>query len=580
MEIIGRVLLAGLALASPAAPVSPATLVFLHGRIHTQAIAQPLASALAIAHGRIVYVGDDAGAQRYVGAATRTIDLKGRTVLPGLHDSHVHLLGSGLEALDCMLTNLKGREAVIAQIRRYALAHPKAAWVQGGGWELHYFPGGNPRKEWLDRAVPDRPAFFASSDGHSAWANSKALARAGITRATRDPVGGRIERDPKTHEPTGTLREAATELVSTLLPKSTDADRRQALANSLVEANRVGITAAIDANDDEVALRIYREAERAGKMTVRLAVAQETDTLRGAEQVPALVAHRATYMGDLVRPTMAKIFVDGVIESRTAWVLEPYLDAKTGRPTKERGRTSVERKLLIETFEALDKAGFQVHMHAIGDAGVRLALDATAAAQAANGVRDARHTIAHLELIDPADVPRFKALGVVADFQPLWAQRDIYITDMTEPILGAARSRRLYPIGEVVRSGCAIAFGSDWSVTSLNPFDAMQVAVTRRGQTAAAGAPWLPDQVVDLATAVAGYTTGGAYASHREADLGSLEVNKAADLVVLDRPLFELPPPQIHLTRPLLTLLAGRAVYRDPKSTDFAAVPAWNPLRH
>jgi predicted amidohydrolase YtcJ len=258
------------------------------------------------------------------------------------------------------------------------------------------------------------------------------------------------------------------------------------------------------------------------------------------------------------RATAAKIFADGVMESGTAALLEPYLN----RPGY-RGIPNLEPKLFNRLAVVLDRAGFQIHVHAIGDYAIRMSLDALENAGRINGRRDARHHIAHLELINPQDVPRFRQLRVVANFQMLWAYADPYITKLTEPALGPERSRWLYPVGSVVKSGAIIVGGSDWSVTSMNPLEAIQVAVTRRGLEETAGGGWIPEQIVDLPTMLAAYTINGAYISHQEGITGSIEVGKAADLIVLDRNLFEVPPSGIHKVKVLHTLLAGKEVCRD-----------------
>jgi predicted amidohydrolase YtcJ len=269
---------------------------------------------------------------------------------------------------------------------------------------------------------------------------------------------------------------------------------------------------------------------------------------------------RRAYQLGLLRTEAAKIFADGVIESHTAALLEPYLD----RPG-DRGEPILEQAEFDALAVGLDRAGFQIHIHAIGDRAVRMSLDALEAAAKMNGPRDARHHIAHLEMIDPADVPRFRSLGVAANFQPLWAYPDAYITELTEPILGPERSQRLYPIGSIAQSGALVVGGSDWSVSSLNPLEAIQVAVTRRAPDDTNGDPWLPQEVIDLSTAIRAYTINGAFLSRQETLTGSIEVGKAADLVVLDRNLFQVPAREIHSAKALLTVLEGKIIFSATK---------------
>ncbi len=453
----------------------PADLIIEGAAVVTMNPAQPAAEGVAITSGKIVRVGSGADVLKLKGKSTRVISLPGKMVLPGFQDSHIHLVMGGLELSQCNLNGLETREEVSAAIRAYAAAHPEKPWIEGAGWDLPIFPEANPDKSELDRLVPDRPAFLGAADGHSAWANSRALEIAGITVRTPDPLNGRIERRPGTREPSGTLREAAQRLVSRHIPEPTAADFVQGLRDGLALANRAGITSIIEARADDKILEAYRTLDRAGELTVQALVSLQVEPEKGVGQVEGLVRTREQSAGRRVRATAAKIFVDGVIESRTAALLEPYVD----RPG-DCGQPLLDQEELNRLAEALEKAGFQIHIHAIGDRAVRMSLDAFAAAGKVNGALDLRHHIVHLELIDPADIPRFKELGVVANFQGLWAYPDEYVTKLTEPILGPERSGRLYPIGSVARSGARIAGGSDWSVSSLNPLEAIQVAVTRR----------------------------------------------------------------------------------------------------
>jgi predicted amidohydrolase YtcJ len=537
-------------------PAVPADLILEKGAVYTVAASKPWAEAVAIAGGKIIYVGDSPGAAKLRSPATEVVDLAGKMVLPGFHDSHAHPVTGGVELGQCNLNDLTSKEEIFAAIKKYAAEHPEKKWVLGGGWALPVFPEANPTKEELDRLVPDRPACLNAADGHSAWVNSRALEMAGVTAKTPDPEGGRIERDARTGQPSGTLRESAQGLVSRLIPETTAEEYLAGLEAALELANGFGITSMQEADADEKILDAYAELDRRGRLTARVLASIDVDRDKGLDQVPGLIQTREKYRGHYLRAEDAKIYVDGVIESHTAALLEPYLD----RPG-DRGVPLIETEALNRLATAIDKAGFQIHIHAIGDRAIRMSLDAIEAAQKANGPRDARHHIAHLELIDPSDIPRFGKLGVVANFQPLWAYPDLYITQLTWPILGPERSRWLYPIGSVVRSGGTIAGGSDWSVSSMNPLDAIQVGVTRRALEATAGEAWLPDELVDLPTMIAAYTINGAYLAHKEKITGSIEVGKAADLVVLEKNLFEIPASEIHKVKVTLTLLDGKKIW-------------------
>jgi len=562
---LGSLVAAGAGPAKKPAGTS-AELVLTGGAVYTVDAARSWAEAVAVRGGRIAYVGTAAGAKRWIGPSTRVIDLAGKMVLPGFHDAHVHPVEGGMGLALCDLTGLKTREAVFDAIRKYAAEHPKdkSPWILGSGWDLPLFPGANPTRAELDALVPDRPADIDSADGHSSWVNSKALAIAGVTRETPDPPNGRIERDAS-GEPSGTLRESAKRLVSRHEPESTPAEYAEGLRRGIELANRLGITSLIEANAGDRVLAAYADAERTGRLTARVLASLSVNTSRGPEQVAELEKKRQAATRGRLRATAAKIFADGVIEAETAAMLSPYLD----RPGWA-GKPNLEPEAFDRLATALDAKGFQIHIHAIGDRAVRMALDALEAARRANGPRDARPLVAHLEVIEPEDIPRFRRLGVVADFQPLWAFADSYIKELTLPKLGPERSRWIYPIGSVAASGAVVAGGSDWSVSSMNPLEAIEVAVRRQDPDAPAGEPFLPEERIALPEAIAAYTIAGAYAAFEEKETGSIEVGKAADLVVLDRNLFEIAPEQIGDAKVLLTLLEGKTVFRDAA---FASAP-------
>jgi hypothetical protein len=540
-------------------PVAPAELVLRHAAIWTGAATRPWAEAIAVREGRLTYVGEDPGVETYIGTGTRVLDLAGRMVLPGFQDTHAHPLSGGLELGECNLYEAKTPAEVEGAIRAYATAHPDLRWVRGNGWQLPVFANANPGKDLLDRAVPDRPAFFYAADGHSAWVNSRALEFAGVTRETRDPPNGRIERDGRTGDPSGTLREAAIGLVASKLPDYSPTERVGAVRRALAEANRFGITSITDADAGPEYLEAYATLDRHGELTARVTAALRTDAAVPVEEMAArLRALRAKYRGgNRLSVNTVKLYADGVIESRTAALLQPYLGFGD-----ERGPLVYQPADLAARVTAFDRDGFQIHVHAIGDRAIRVTLDALAEAAKVNGDRDTRPVMAHLELFDPADIPRFRELGVVASFQPFWAQADEYIRDLTEPALGPTRSRWLYPIGSLMQSGAMVVGGSDWTVSSLNPLDAIQVGITRAG-IEGDGPAWIPEERVDLPRMLAAYTLSAAYATRAERETGSLEAGKLADLIVLDRNLFATPVGEIHKVRVLLTLLEGHTVWRD-----------------
>jgi predicted amidohydrolase YtcJ len=534
-------------------------LALRNGAVYTLDGARSWAQAVAVGRGRIVYVGTDAGLAAYINARTRVVDLHGRMLLPGFQDAHIHPISSGIQANTCDLSDLKTADEYVDAVRKYAAAHPHEAWVTGNGWLMSAFgPGGRARRELLDAAVPDRPVYLSSVDGHTVWVNSRALELAHITAATPDPPDGHIDRDPQTHEPLGTLQEGASAAVDAVLPQPTSAQRIAGLEYAVRMLNGYGITAIQDANVSEEDLKTYRALERRGALSLHVVAAQWWERTEGLEQIARFERLRRKYRSALIDPGTVKIMQDGSVENYTALLLEPYHIPGDGR-----GFPMVEPQLLKKAVTRLDAAGFQVHFHTIGDGAVRQALDAIAAARTTNGDLGHRHHLAHLELIDPADVPRFRELGAAANFQPLWAYADAYVTQLTIPFLGPERSARLYAIGSLYRSGAVVAFGSDWSVSSANPLEELQVAVTRMDPAGGSTEPFLPQERIALPEALAAFTVNAAWVNRLEKDTGTIEVGKRADLVVLDRNLFAIPMTEIAHTRALVTLFGGRVVHGD-----------------
>lgn len=548
-----------LTLLAGCAPSPKAGLVLTGGKIYTVDPDRSVHQAVAIRDGKILFVGDDAGARALAGPDTRVVDLGGRLVLPGLQDAHVHPVSGGVEASLCDLNGLSTVDQYLETIAAYAEANPEVEWITGGGWLMSAFgPGAMPRKELLDAILPERPVLVSSSDGHSAWANSRALELAGITPETPDPADGRIDRDPQTGELIGSLQEGAIALLDHVIPPLTDQQREDGLRYSVAMFNRYGITGVQEASAGEADLRAYRALDEAGELTVHAEVSQKWQRDQGLDQLQKMIALREQYSTGQIRTNTVKIFQDGVMENYTAVMLEPY-DLPGNTPVT--GIPMVEPEFLKEAVTAMDAAGFQVHIHAIGDGAIRQSLDAVQAARKANGPGDNRHHLSHIELIDPADIPRFGELDVIANFQPLWAYADEYITDLTLPFIGEQRGRWIYPIASVIAEGGMVAFGSDWSVSTANPWPQIEVAVTRKDPDDDAGEAFIPQERISLEEAIAAFTINAAYTNHRDSDTGSIEVGKLADLVILDQDLFSVPAERISETRAVLTLFEGHPVH-------------------
>ena len=531
---------------------NPADLLLTAGAVHT--VSSGTAEAVAVRGGRITAVGSASDLASMAGTATRVVELEGRTVLPGFQDAHLHPPHGGLLAIECNLHDAKTATECLDTIARYAAEHSEREWIAGSGWSMDSFPGGTPDKESLDAVVPDRPVFVTNRDSHGAWVNSRALELAGIDSSTPDPPDGRIERGAG-GEPSGTLHEGAMRAVDELVPATTAAEWEQAILNAQTQLHALGITAWQDATVLSHTLSAYRTLAERGELTMRSEGNLLWDRTRGEEQIDELLAMREQGSVGRLRIRGAKIFQDGVLENFTGALLEPYFG------TDNRGIGMHEPEELSSIVTLLDGHGFQVHLHTIGDRAVRESLDAIESAQQANGRRDARHHLAHIQLVHPDDQPRFAELGVVANAQPYWAAASRYVTDLTLPFIGEERARYHYPFGSLHRAGARLAFGSDWTVSTPNPLEIVEVAVTRVEHPNRDTEPMLPEEALDLETAVAAFTRGSAYVNFLEEKTGSIEPGKLADLVVLDRDLFDPGAGPVGDARVLLTLVEGEAVY-------------------
>lgn len=529
------------------------SILFTNGTLFTgQTYAGP--RDVLVRDGRVVAVGADLQGER-------TIDLAGGLLAPGFTDAHVHPIQGGLERLRCDLSELSTREEYLTAIRQYAEAHPDAPWILGGGWAMPAFPGGTPTAADLDAVVPDRPVFLPNRDHHGAWVNSRALEIAGLDEHTPDPADGRIERDAD-GRPSGTLHEGATSQVARHLPPTTDDDYYAALLAGQSYLHSLGVTSWQDAivgaysgMDDPAST--YERAALSGDLRSHVVGALWWERSRGVEQVADLVARRAAMSDGRFRATTVKIMQDGVAENGTAALLAPYLDP-CGHPTDNDGHSFLTAQSLRDAVRALDREGFQVHVHAIGDRGAREALDAFEGTDPAR-----RHHVAHLQLVHPDDVRRFAELGVAANLQMLWACYDDQMVDLTLPVLGEERAAWQYPFGGLHRAGARLVAGSDWPVSTPDPLAAIHVAVNRwaYGATGREGhEAFLPEQAIDLTTAFAAYTSGSAWINHRD-DAGRIEPGAVADLVVLDRDPFAGPVEEIGAARVVSTWVDGTPVF-------------------
>ena len=542
----------------PAATTGPADLILKDADVWTGDAARRWVRAVALRGSDIVAVGTGDDMRAVAGPSTEIVSLPGRMIVPGFQDAHVHPLFGARNLLELNLDTVYGRAAYLDAVAAHAAANPDLAWITGGGWAISAFPGGRPTREDLDAVVPDRPVFLMNTDVHGAWVNSRALELGGITATTPDPWDGRIERDAA-GAPTGTLTEGASySFRDRVVPATSPEKWRVCIERAQRDLHALGITGWQDAWVGPDLLRAYRDAADVGALTMRVVAALWWDRHRGLEQIDELVEQRAWGGGGHLDAGTVKIMLDGCPENGTGAMLEPYLGAHAEE--LETGIAFVSDDVLPEAVTRLDASGFQVHFHALGDRAVRMALDAVQAARDANGVRDARHHIAHLQLPDPSDIPRLRRLGVVANMQPYWAQHDEGTASLLRPLVGEERFARLYPIGTVLSSGAVMAFGSDWPVSTANPLAELEVAVTRSPLGAREAEPFTPHERIDLTAALSAFTRGSAYVN-RDDDAGTLEVGRRADLAVLDRNVFDRGLGAIGDAKVEMTVASGRIVH-------------------
>lgn len=542
--------------------VSAADLILQNARVYTLDSHRSWAEAVAIQGEKILAVGSASELARYRGKKTRVLDAGGRLILPSFTDCHIHFLEGSLSLERADLNNSGSVEEIQRRLREYAKAHPGSSWILGMGWNYSDFGAATlPDKKYLDEIFPDRPVFLDGFDGHTSWANSKALELAGITRDTHNPPNGEIVRDPATGEPTGALKESASQLVQRVAPKPTDEEKLTALSKGMVEANKAGLVRLHSAGGDAEEISLFNELRRRGKLTIRLYAARVIDPPElTAKTIAELEAAQTRYHDDWIDTGVVKFFLDGVIESHTAAMLAPYSDDAA---------LSGSLKWQPEKYRAgvaeLDRRGFQIFTHAIGDRAVRLALDAYEQAQKASPQTVHRDRIEHIETISADDIPRFGALGVIASMQPFHASPDNDTLNVWAKNTGPERATRAFAWHSIAAAGGRLAFGSDWPVVTLNPWIGIQTAVTRQTIDGKPAGGWTPDQRVTLEQAIEAYTRGAAYAGRREKMEGSLEPGKLADLIVVSQDLFKIEPHEISKTRVLLTLAGGKSVYQAPE---------------
>jgi len=530
-----------------------ASLILTAGRVWTGNPAQPWAEAVAVRGERIAAVGTDAAIGSLAGPTTRRVDLRGRFVMPGINDAHVHF-GSTPRLTQVDLNDAASIEEMQRRVAAFAKENPQLQWIQGYGWQYSNVPGGMPHRSQLDAVVPGRPVFLSAYDGHSGWANSKALEIAGVTAETRFEGYGEIVRDAE-GRPTGAFKEGAQSLIRSCIPKPTIAERLEALRRGMRLMASLGVTSIQNADGDIPDLELYRELQRRGELTLRVMQTVSVGPKTTPQRLEEIAEFARRNPGPMLRAGSIKILVDGVIESHTAAMLAPYSDdAGTS------AQPSWSRADLGRVVEEADRLGLQVWIHAIGDGGVRMALDAYERARRVNGASGSRHRIEHIEVVAAEDIPRFAALGVMASMEPIHA--DPGTSDVWSKAVGPERERLGFAWHALERAGARLVFSSDWpAAISIDPMRGLHCAVTRQTVEGKPPGGWYPEQRVSVQSALSAYTAAGAYASFEEKIKGTLEPGKLADLIVLNADPFEVKPLDLYRCRVELTVFNGRVVF-------------------
>lgn len=548
-----------ISLIASASAQQKADTILVNCKVYTENSNQPWAEAIAVSGEKIMAVGDNASIGVWKNKETKSIDCQQHMVMPGFTDSHVHFIMGSQSLRRVPLDEAGTVEDVQKRLLAFAAGHPDAKVIEGFGWMYQIFgAAGIPDRKMIDAVLADKPVILESYDGHSRWVNTKALEQAGITNETPNPLNGIIVRDPA-GAATGMLKEAAMTLVDKVEPEPSEDELISALTDGIKLANSFGLTRVDSAGGDAEKIEVFDKIRQKGLLTLRFTMAP---FLQPPAVTPEMIASleqlRATHHDDWISATAVKFWADGVIESHTAAMLEPYSDDPTLN-----GHTTWTPEAYRAGVLEFNKRGFQIYTHAIGDKTIRMALDSYQAAHEANKTEStSRDRIEHIEDPDPTDIPRFGKLGVIASMQPLHAYPNDDVLQVWAKNVGAERAKHAWPWRDILSGNGHLTFGSDWPVVTMDPWKAIQTLLTRETLEGTPKGGWLPYETLNLQQAIYGYTLGAAYAGFRDKKEGSIEAGKLADFIEISQNLFDTPVHEIHNTRVLRTFVGGKQVYQ------------------
>ncbi len=536
-------------------------LILINGHVWTSINSTSFAEAIAIQGNQIIQVGKSVDIRKLADKNTQVVDLKGRLVIPGFNDAHIHFLNGSLGLSEVELTGADTIEEVLKRITDFARENPEKKWITGRGWQYTMFTGGFPSKELLDKVISDRPIWIRAYDGHSAWVNSKALELAGVKKDFKFDGYGDVLRDADGNA-TGTVTEEAQFIFSKVIPETSREEKLNALRKGMKLAASLGITTIQNASGSAEEFSLYEELLKNGELTLRASTAFSVGDFTSKEDIESFAQIKNRIgKNPMINASAVKFMLDGVIESHTGAMLDRYSDVAHDDPSPT-GSLALPLDMYRSLVAEFDKRGFQIYTHAIGDKAVREALNAYENAQTVNGAKSARHRVEHIETINPIDIPRFALLGVLPSMEPIHAEPGT--VSVWENAVGEERLPNSFAWASMLKNNAKLVFSSDWpACVSLNPIRGLHTAVNRKTIHGQPPAGWVPEQKISIQDALFAYTYGGAYSSHEENVKGKIAPGYFADIIVLSQDVFSIDPMKTHETKVLMTIFNGKIIFQD-----------------